>query len=143
MLKVFVYGTLLGDDTGHNYWHHENVTVTSSRHATVRAKMFLDNYPYIVLDKTGTVRGKVFEVDDATIKEYDMIEGIGTGWYDRKRTAARYDDGTEEEVWVYCSAAPRGGKPMPSGQWKDWYDQGMFLIPQGMGEEPRAKGAKK
>ena len=138
MPKVFVYGTLLGDDSGRNYWGRP-VKVLSSQHATILGSLFLKDYPFIVLDGKGMVRGKVFDVDEPTLKEYDEIEGIGESWYSRVKVEATLYDGTKVEAWVYCHKTSRGGEPVPSGQFGDWYDTNMFLIPKDMGVEVRAR----
>jgi gamma-glutamylcyclotransferase (GGCT)/AIG2-like uncharacterized protein YtfP len=133
MPKVFVYGTLLGDDAGPNYWKRKNICIKSSRHATIKARMYIVTYPYVVLDGKGKVHGKVFDVDETTLKEYDDIEGLGDGWYERRKAMASYDDRTEEEVWVYCFSQQKGGESKENGQFEDWYDKGKYPVPKTKG----------
>ena len=138
MPKVFVYGTLLSDDTGHNYWRRK-VKVRSSSHATILGSLYLKEFPFVVLDGKGTVRGKVFDVDDKTLKVYDEIEGIAQSEYLRQKVEADLEGGIEQEVWVYCKPSAHGGKLIPNGQFGDWYDTNMFLIPKDKGTEIRTK----
>jgi len=136
MPKVFVYGTLLGDDSGKNRYNRK-ISVTSSKHAIISATLYIYTFPYVVLDGTGTVHGKVFELDDATVAAYDDIEGVGKGGYDRDKVMATYDDGTQEGVWVYCFPSARGGRPVHNGQYDAWFDKGLYPIPKAMGSDPR------
>jgi gamma-glutamylcyclotransferase (GGCT)/AIG2-like uncharacterized protein YtfP len=133
--KVFIYGTLLGDDSRPNVWGRK-VTVLKARLATVRGRLFMMEVPYLVLDQDheGVVHGKVFEIDDDTLLEYDSIEGIypggSGGWYDRNRVMARYDDGSDEEVWIYSRPEYMGGEHLENGQFEDWRDDDLFPIPE-------------
>jgi len=138
MPKVFVYGTLLCDDTGHNFWGRE-IVVRSSRHATIKASLFLEKFPYVVLDGKGRVLGKVFDVDDKTLNTYDEIEGVGHSWYARKNVEAILDDGKTQKVWVYCFGSVRGGRPISNGQFEDWFDTNKFIIPKDKGTEVRSR----
>jgi gamma-glutamylcyclotransferase (GGCT)/AIG2-like uncharacterized protein YtfP len=140
MQKVFVYGTLLGDDSGRNYWGRK-VTVFSSQHATILGSMYLKEYPYVILDGKGKVRGKVFDVDDKTLKAYDEIEGIGESWYSRVKADATLYDNKILQVWVYCFKKPRGGELVINGQFGNWFDDHMFLIPKDKGVEIRTQRA--
>jgi gamma-glutamylcyclotransferase (GGCT)/AIG2-like uncharacterized protein YtfP len=137
--QVFIYGTLLGDDTGDCHWGGK-VNVYTSRKATVHGKLFEAGVPYIVLDLEGTVHGKVFEIDDETFQKYDEIEGIGRHWYRRIRTIAYFDDGTSAEVWIYCMDAFTKGKELPNGQYRDWVDNGLYPIPKD--KKPATEGGK-
>jgi gamma-glutamylcyclotransferase (GGCT)/AIG2-like uncharacterized protein YtfP len=138
MQKVFVYGTLLGDDTGHNYWG-KKVNVLASQHATILGTMYFKEFPYVVLDGKGTVRGKVFDVDDKTLKAYDDIEGVGESWYSRVKVEATLYDEKKEEVWAYCFKKPRGGERVPNGQFGNWYIEKKYLIPKDKGIEVRTQ----
>ena len=131
--KVFIYGTLLSDDSKPNQWGRE-VNIYKARYASVKGKLYVHGVPYIILGGMDDVLGKVFEIDDDTMMEYDSIEGIYPGgvggWYDKKKVRATYEDGTEEEVWIYCRPEYIGGETVPNGQFDNWKDECLCPIPE-------------
>jgi gamma-glutamylcyclotransferase (GGCT)/AIG2-like uncharacterized protein YtfP len=133
--KVFIYGTLLGDDVGPNIYGRK-VKVFSARHATVEGKLYVSGVPYVVIakDAKALVHGKVFEIDDDTLMEYDSIEGIypaKADWvYERRKVQVGYDDGTKEEVWIYARKGYEGGELIENGQFDNWVDDDICPIPE-------------
>jgi gamma-glutamylcyclotransferase (GGCT)/AIG2-like uncharacterized protein YtfP len=133
--KVFIYGTLLGDDSKPNIYGRK-VRIFSARHATVVGRLYISGVPYVVLDRDADhiVHGKVFELDDDTLMEYDTVEGIypaKADWvYERRKVKARYDDGTEEEVWIYVRKGYEGGELVENGQFDNWVDDDICPIPE-------------
>jgi gamma-glutamylcyclotransferase (GGCT)/AIG2-like uncharacterized protein YtfP len=133
LYKVFIYGTLLTDDSRPNQWGRQ-VKVYRARYASVKGKLFVHGVPYIILGGEDRVFGKVFEIDDDTMMEYDSIEGIYPGgvggWYEKRKVKALYDDGKEEEVWIYCRPEYIGGEAVPNGQYDNWKDDDVCPIPE-------------
>jgi|SRR6185437_8452984 len=101
-MKIFVYGTL---KTNHGNWHRllRNRAVFVGHAKTVDTyKMLKPAFPVIVDDLDGhPVRGEVFECDDATVHDLDMLEGEGH-MYHRRLVCAQFLDGRPaEEVSIY------------------------------------------
>ncbi|MGJ8723787.1 MAG: gamma-glutamylcyclotransferase family protein [Roseibacillus sp.] len=101
--RVFVYGALRKGAS--NAWRMKRATFVGE--ATVLGTLVkVDWYPGLVLEGDGQVNGEVYEVDEQTIGELDVFEGIGiederNDEYKRVSAVVLLDDGCELECWIY------------------------------------------
>ncbi|MBK1882620.1 gamma-glutamylcyclotransferase [Luteolibacter pohnpeiensis] len=93
---VFVYGTLRKG--GSNEFRMEGCRLIGS--ATVAGSIYrIDWYPGLLLHSgNGQVRGEVYEVGAASLKDLDAYEGDE---YRRLKAKAQLQDGTLQEVWLW------------------------------------------
>lgn len=117
MTKVFVYGTLKRG-WGNSRLIPEDLTPTpdSIRGYTM---YHMGGFPGIVNtpETSRMVVGEVFEVDDATLRRLDSLEGYrGEGehnFYERERVVT--DNG--EECLVYVQSSAPSDSVVESGEW--------------------------
>ena len=65
--------------------------------------MFAGGYPMIWDNPHGRpVRGEIFEIDDAILKECDLLEGH-PHFYQRHLRQCVTDDGQRHEAWIYVT----------------------------------------
>jgi gamma-glutamylcyclotransferase (GGCT)/AIG2-like uncharacterized protein YtfP len=99
--KLFVYGTLRKGKTRLDY---------------IKGKLWdLGRFPGLVLEGNTNVTGEIIEVDEPTLAELDLYEGVPQGLYRR----ARQNTKNGEEVWVYLfnRDIPDYAKEIITGDW--------------------------
>lgn len=119
MHRVFVYGTLKRGQANHPGYLAESRFVGEARTAAAYL-MHSVGFPLIQKDELGSggapVAGEVYEVDDETLSDLDMLEGNGRMYQRRFITLA---DGTG--AWVYeWMGKPRGAPVAPKDGVLDW-----------------------
>ncbi len=82
--RVFVYGTLKVGGTNHHFLHGQTLLGSARTPPGYRLYLVAD-YPGMVRDPSDTrgVTGEVWEVDDATLAQLDILEGLEEGLYRR------------------------------------------------------------
>ncbi len=104
--KLFVYGTLKRGYGNHHY-------LTGSRfigRAVTRERfaLYADSVPFLVkYPPVSRVKGELYEVDPATLRSVDALEGH-PHVYRREKITVILEDGREVEAWVYFYPRPRG-----------------------------------
>ena len=114
---VFVYGTLKKGFPNHHYFMQDAKFICND---TISAKMYnYGNFPAVVLDEDSVVSGEVYEVNDATLRDLDRLEGVPR-FYNRDFTVPHKSPmGEEVHVFVYVMT-PEQTKGLPeikSGEW--------------------------
>ena len=64
-------------------------------------RKFYRTHATITKDENSFVVGEIHEVDDKMLGQWDLIEGLDTGYYHRMSVTARWPNGEDVEVWVY------------------------------------------
>lgn len=80
-------------------------------------------FPAIVPAKDGAVAVEVYEVDDATLRRLDQLEGYSNGYngfYDRTTERVVLDDGDVAEAYVYFMHEAPSSIRVESGDWKEF-----------------------
>ncbi|HZG75058.1 MAG TPA: gamma-glutamylcyclotransferase [Paenibacillus sp.] len=125
---VFVYGTLLRGEANHRRLRDAKARAAT---AVVEGGTLYDTgrgYPAMMLeprpgDGNATVRGEVYEVDEATLRSLDELEDYygpndPRNEYERVRIEVVTEDGSLE-AWTYVyKRAPAGSERIPHGDWR-------------------------
>lgn len=118
--KVFVYGTLLKGERNAR-WAGDAIR----EGAWVRGKVYDTRcgYPAIVTDPDSTARvwGEVLTTDAEGLANMDVLEGVASGLYLRKRVKAMTHGG-EVDCWVYelARGLPAGAIRIKCGNWASY-----------------------
>ncbi len=99
MKKVFVYGTLMKGFGNHVLLNDARYLGTAQLDG-YGLYCVTTHYPGIVPQHGDSVKGEVYEVDNAMIKQLDTLEGEGS-LYSRIETGCTMDTGRAENVYVY------------------------------------------
>jgi gamma-glutamylcyclotransferase (GGCT)/AIG2-like uncharacterized protein YtfP len=96
--QVFVYGSLRRGQG--NNWLLRSAHFAGN--AKVSGKLYnLGGFPGLRLDDAeGDVVGEVWMVDDATLAALDRLEGVGCGFYERRKWRVRIE-GRLTSAWLY------------------------------------------
>jgi len=95
---VFVYGTLMKGQTNH---HYLNDSCEVGQGVLSGYQMYhLGDYPGIVPDSAGQVKGEVYAVSQETLHQLDLLEDEGDE-YRRVTAKVMLNDQWLEDVWVY------------------------------------------
>lgn len=117
LTKVFVYGTLM---KGHGNARLLDGIPMEMEGVIKGADMFdLWGFPGI-LKGTGTVKGEVYYVDDATLANLDRLEGVAHGLYTREPVTVHGHDGSKvkAQAYFYASGPGKDHAKIESGNWK-------------------------
>ncbi|MBT8448795.1 MAG: gamma-glutamylcyclotransferase [Gammaproteobacteria bacterium] len=100
---VFTYGSL--KKGFHNHDFLEDAKFVKATKTTASYHMFsLGSFPAITDARpTYPIQGEVYEVDDATLKELDRLEGEGRFYKKRKIPVI----GVSQKVWCYFILDPK------------------------------------
>lgn len=119
MSKIFVYGTLK-EGFGNHTWYLKNKATKLGEHTTEakHTMVSLGGFPGVLYGKGITaIKGEVYEVDEATSKAIDGLEGYPT-FYDKVIINTPYGDAT---MYVLSKAyLSRGFMQMPIIETGDW-----------------------
>jgi gamma-glutamylaminecyclotransferase len=111
MTRVFVYGTLKRGGDNHHYLAYQQflgVAQTPPGYTLYS----LGDYPGMVRapDDTAGVIGELWAVDDACLKELDLLEGVAEGLYERVTIPLPAPfDGQPVETYLYLGSVT--GRP--------------------------------
>ena len=129
LFKVFVYGSLLKGQHNHDRILKDSQFVTE---ATIRGNIYhLGGFPAVIVDKVALkhnndiVVGEVYEVNQNTLDQLDILEGVSFGMYERKlTTATRIDEKTMRVYYYeYKFAMRHNAIKLPSNtKWSKWYE---------------------
>lgn len=113
MTKVFVYGTLKrGYNNFKHLLNHKDAKFIGEALTVQEYTMLNAGFPVLMEggEQPARVVGEVFKVDNATLKNLDMLEGEGS-IYDRKLVKVTLADGTVMQVSAYigCKHWGRSG----------------------------------
>ena len=108
---VFVYGTLMRGECHHDSMERA-VFLREAQTLPHYELVLIDYYPALVSDGSQAVRGELYEVDDATLRDLDELEEVPT-LYQRKRIALSC--GTHAETYLLPRALADGAPVIASG----------------------------
>ncbi len=115
MTRVLVYGSLMSGHANHRLL----VSATFLRVAHTEPAFTLLNlgaFPAMIAGGATSVRGEIYDVDDATLAALDRLEGH-PGFYRRELVPLR--DGARVFAYVLASGAERRHDIVESGDWRD------------------------
>ena len=123
MTKIFVYGTLLRGQGNWSWALKDQTFIKVSETLPEYSMVSLGGFPGVCPDGDIAIHGEVFEVDDARLREIDILEGYNSanpdkGLYDRKSITLKC--GTEVLIYIFNhSRTGMGGhEPIESGSWR-------------------------
>lgn len=103
MTRVFVYGTLKRGGDNHHYLAYQQFL--GAAHTPPGYTLYsLGDYPGMVRAEgdTAGVAGELWAVDEACLKQLDLLEGVNEGLYERVSiTLATPIDGQPVETYLY------------------------------------------
>lgn len=120
---LFVYGTLRPGQANHG-------RLLPGRHFTPAVlddhELRLGEWPWVQPAEGSSVMGEVVEVDAEKLAELDLLEGVASGWYRRRRCSVLQADGARVEAWTYIagSLARPDDRLVSGGDWLGaftWY----------------------
>lgn len=115
-IRLFVYGTLLRGESNHGLLARATF-VREAWTPGAYTLVALDGHPGMTAEGDGTVRGEVFDVDEATLADLDALEGH-PDWY--IRSALPLADGETVETYL-LPARFRADRPVIAhGDWRRW-----------------------
>lgn len=120
--KVFVYGTLKSG-------HGNNTLLRNTKKlgvASTVSHFTLTNcgFPYMFKgEERHPVRGELYEVDEETLSNLDLLEGVEVGHYSRGIIRTRLQETGEEIVaWAYTVGSDTGNRflicPVVDGEYQ-------------------------
>jgi gamma-glutamylaminecyclotransferase len=113
-MRVFVYGTLLRGE--HNHRFLRNSQFIGEAQTTPGFALYdLGYFPAMVRADEGVVHGEVFEVDDATLRALDRLEGYPILY---QRVLVDLADGSQALTYLQTQDQVRGRARIPSGSWR-------------------------
>ncbi len=112
MRNLFVYGMLLFEDEEPTHGINAKKYIKKSEPAQTRGKLYVvEGFPFLVPEKEGRVKGKLFTCQDidTLLSKYDVIEGANqpNPFFERKVIEVELEDGSTEEAYCYV-----GGKSL-------------------------------
>jgi len=124
---VFVYGSLLKGLGNHRLL--ENSGVKFVEETTVRAKLYTSHWawPFMIfsLSNKDKLKGEVYEVDLATFRRLDMLEGYSPGRCDGLFIRKNATTASGKTVWIYEGGPglrfDRQNTLIKSGDWRVAY----------------------
>ena len=103
MTRVFVYGTLKRGGDNHHYLAYQQFL--GAAHTLPGYTLYsLGDYPGMVraADDTDGVTGELWAVDDACLRQLDLLEGVAEGLYERVSVKLTPPfDGQAVETYLY------------------------------------------
>jgi len=88
MNKLFVHGILKGRK--------------GARKAQLYGyKQFMRGFSTFTVDLDSVIYGELIEVDDETLAEFDIVEGVANNYYHRFLTQVITEDNEICDAWVY------------------------------------------
>ncbi|MFW6179638.1 MAG: gamma-glutamylcyclotransferase family protein [Desulfohalobiaceae bacterium] len=103
---LFVYGTLRQGCSNHKLL--QNARYIGKGQSRRRFSLYVDDYPYVLkTGETSSIKGEVYEVDQQTWQEVDILEGH-PNWYCRERQEILLDSGGTVLAWMYFFPEARG-----------------------------------
>ncbi len=108
MHRVFVYGTLKKGARNSGFMATANFIGEAETDACWKMVRFASfhapgrTYPAVEPDGNGRIAGEIYEIDDATLRELDVLEGVGER-YDRR--AVFLSDGSKAMMYVSIDKA--------------------------------------
>jgi gamma-glutamylaminecyclotransferase len=103
MTRVFVYGTLKRGGDNHHYIAYQQF-LGEARTPAGYTLYSLGDYPGMVRapEDTAGVTGELWAVDEACLKQLDLLEGVNEGLYERAPIKlASPSDGLPTETYLY------------------------------------------
>lgn len=124
--KIFVYGTLMSDQSNHFYLNKEGVKFLGKGKVDgFGLYNVTPYYPGVIKEKSESVLGEVYEVPEECLREIDRLEGNGS-LYLREKTSAVLEDGSKvEDCWIYIwlhKVRPETKVPL---EWQPWQRPGV------------------
>jgi gamma-glutamylcyclotransferase (GGCT)/AIG2-like uncharacterized protein YtfP len=128
-IRVFVYGTLLADQTNH---HRLANSVRVFAQASVDGTLYDVGcgYPALVLSGQGKVFGEVYEVSEEVLHSLDALEGYygeadEGNYYDRIEVEVTSGDLTARALtYVFSASQARALEVIESGDWRKYREEG-------------------
>lgn len=95
------------------------MTITERIPATIKGKLYFDDYPSAVLGGDTTIRGYLVRSADfdQLLQKADRIEGVAVGLYKREEVCATTDSGATVRAYVYSRPWCDKSLPIESGDW--------------------------
>lgn len=115
MTRVLVYGSLMSGQMNHRVLCGARF-VRVARTDAVFTLVSLGAYPALIAGGATSVRGEIYELDDATLARVDRFEGHPT-FYRREPVPLR--GGTSVFAYVLASSITRRHDIVESGDWRD------------------------
>lgn len=122
---VFVYGTLRQGESNWAWALKDKAKFLGS--AVTKGRLYhLGGFPGFRFSQDNDdfdVYGEVFEVDDATLKVLDRLEGVDHGFYNREQVLVTYlndkvEDDAPTKVYIYVYGnQPKEHNLIRSGDW--------------------------
>lgn len=113
---VFVYGTLKTGESNHHFLAGRKAMFAEVDGIVLHA---CPGYPFAGYG-SGTARGEVYEVDDATLELLDRLEEH-PHWYKRELVTARLlghnGSSREKRVWIYLHPEAEKYPKVPGNLW--------------------------
>lgn len=117
MYKVFVYGTLMSGFENHGYLYRSDCLgkglTLNKYHLTASFIPYVSETEH---KNSNYIYGEVYEVDDQTLRELDLLEGHPRN-YTRKEIDVRLDNGSVEKCWIYFNNRDVGHTEIESGNY--------------------------
>lgn len=115
MTRVLVYGSLMSGQGNHRFLAGARF-VAIAHTEPVFTLVSLGAFPALVAGGATSVRGELYEVDDATLTALDRLEGAPT-FYRRELVPLR--GGARVFAYVLASRAERRHDIVESGDWRE------------------------
>ena len=117
---ISVYGTLRKDCSNHRIIEKAKYIGSFESKPIFNMYSINDAFPALKLGGNNSIVIEVYEVDDATLKRVDGLEGYNpegkTNLYDRKKIFTPYG---ESYIYIY-EGGINNSKVIKSGDWKDY-----------------------
>ena len=120
MTLIFTYGTLMKGCSNHRLLEHSSF-VGKAISEPVFTMLHLGGFPGIIRSGETAITGEVYEVDTATLKRLDRLEGHPS-FYERQSLTATLEDGPIVDVEGYVLPDDwlgRAGTIVANGIWRE------------------------
>jgi gamma-glutamylaminecyclotransferase len=114
-MKVFVYGSLMSGQGNHRLLASARFVRAAHTEAAFTL-VSLGAFPAMIAGGATSVRGELYEVDDATLAALDQLEGHPR-FYRRELVSLRDDD--RAFAYVLASGSDRRHDVIDSGDWRE------------------------
>jgi len=116
MIKIFVYGSLMGGEFNHSILERENNKFIRKAITTSDYSLFdLGGFPGMTRPGNHSIMGEVYEVCEETVRHLDILESHPQFYI---RSLIYLDDGEIVSTYILDNAYAKNSPLIESGNWK-------------------------